>query len=80
MFACLSFIICCLLLVNKVAYKTINFGVQEVKVQRHRRPKLNLEAWRGIILDPIFGEVGFLISEYTRRHRVVVEDRNVAPA
>jgi len=27
-------------------FNTINFGVQEVKVQGHRRTKLGLEAWR----------------------------------
>lgn len=38
----------------------INFGAQEVKGQDHTKPKLDLETWRGVTLDP-FGRVGFLV-------------------
>jgi len=36
---------------GRKSIKTVNFGGQEGKGQGHTRPKINLEAWRSIILD-----------------------------
>jgi len=49
----------------KKLHEMFNFWSQEVKVQSHTMPKLDLETWwrGGIILDP-FGKVGFLVMIY----------------
>ena len=38
--------------------------MQKIKSQGHKRPKLDLETWRGIIIDP-FGRVAFLVHNVT---------------